>query len=221
MRVRFWVIGLAVLTAVSIATAAVAANEPGSWLLGGQNSSNTRNQPSEATINANNVSNLAPKWVLTTAGDVSATPSVDGSRVYFPDSAGWLYAVDRATGAVVWKTSIAAATGFAGDYARATPAVAGSTLVIGAQSGKFETPTTDPSIAGGYVLGYNKNTGALRWKTRVDTHFSAMITQSAMIHGNDAYVGVAGNEEVYVNKTFNGGQPYHAVRSAEAWSSST
>ena len=46
---------------------------------------------------------LTKKWEFTTGGDVSATPAVDGERVYVPDWAGNLYAVDRATGAVVWQ----------------------------------------------------------------------------------------------------------------------
>ena len=61
------------------------------------------------------------KWELTTGGDVSATPAVDGDAVYVPDWAGNLYAVDRATGRA-WQTSIAR-HGVPFDKARATPAV--------------------------------------------------------------------------------------------------
>jgi len=46
----------------------------------------------------NSVGGLTQKWAFTTGGDVSATPAVDEQRVYFPDWAGNLYAVDRKTG---------------------------------------------------------------------------------------------------------------------------
>ena len=52
------------------------------------------------------VGGLQVKWQVTTAGDVSATPAVDGDTVYAPDWAGNLYAVDRKTGAVKWTASI-------------------------------------------------------------------------------------------------------------------
>ena len=76
---------------------------------------------------------LTKKWELTTGGDVSATPAVDGQRVYVPDWAGNLYAVDRATGAVVWQKKVADLTGVPGDLARATPAFTDTALVLGNQ----------------------------------------------------------------------------------------
>lgn len=207
-RMRLTVAVIAAVALTTGATAALAANPRENWRMGGQNTANTRNSSNEHEIKVSNVGSLRVKWNVTTAGDVSATPAVDDDRVYFPDSAGNLYAVNRDTGAVLWTSSISGATGIAGDYARATPAIAGKTLVIGTQSGKFETPSTPAALAGGYVLGFDIATGALKWKTKVDNHFSAIVTQSAVIQGSNAYVGVAGNEEAYVNKTFNGGQPY-------------
>jgi len=41
-------------------------------------------QPAEHSITPANVKELKPKWVFTTDGDVSATPTVDGDAVYFP-----------------------------------------------------------------------------------------------------------------------------------------
>jgi polyvinyl alcohol dehydrogenase (cytochrome) len=213
-----------------LASAAIAAPPSGgspnaTWPTGGQNLGNTRSQPLETAIGTGNVATLAPKSgfgtggaFVTGGGDVSATPAVDEKRLYFPASNGKLFAVDRATGATVWETSIADATGIktsngatGNDYARATPAIAGQTLIIGTQSGKFQTPdfaTDHPDLAGGYVLAFDKATGALLWKTKVDTHFAAFVTQSAQVYGNTAFVGLASNEEAFANQDLSGGIPY-------------
>jgi len=116
--------------------------------------------------------------------------------------------VDRSTGVQRWRARISAATTITGDYARATPALSGSTLIIGTQSGKFETEQTPAAVKGAYLLGYDKATGALRWKTKVDAHFAAFVTQSAQVYKGTAYVGVASNEEAYANQLFSGGVVY-------------
>ena len=202
----------------TVTSAAFPAAQGALWRTGGQNLDNSRYQAAESQIGTGNVSTLAAKFAVTTGGDVSATPAVDGQAIYFPDSAGHLYAVDRSTGAPLWTASLSAMTGInpgngatRNDYARATPAIAGNVLIIGTQAGKFETPdwaAAHPDLAGSYVLGINKNTGALLWKTKVDTHFSGIVTQSAQIMGNTAYVGIASNEEAFANQDLSGGIPY-------------
>src|SRR4051812_16038788 len=92
--------------AVCLLALPVGAASAADWLSGGQNLQNSRSQDGETTIGAGNVESLAPKWQFTTGGDVSATPAVDPTTVYFPDSAGNLYAVNRATGAQRWRSSI-------------------------------------------------------------------------------------------------------------------
>src|SRR5215471_13349041 len=102
-----------------VASATVRADSDNSgalWSSAGQNPNNTRFHSNEHTISVDNVSRLAVKWMFTTHGDVSATPSVDGAHVYFPDKGGYLYALDRNTGAVVWQTKIELATAVGGDY---------------------------------------------------------------------------------------------------------
>lgn len=196
-------VALAVLCLAPSAAAAGA-----SWTTFGQNPQNSRHQASESVIGAANAGSLAERWRYVTAGDVSATPALDDTTVYFPDSAGNIFAVDRRTGSLIWKTSVSAITGFANDYARATPALAGSMLVIGTQSGKFQLPGTDGPASGAWVLGLDKRTGALRWKTQIERHFSAIVTQSAQVNGSTAYVGTASNEEAFANRDLSGGVPY-------------
>ena len=131
------------------------------------------------------------KWEFTTGGDVSATPAVDGDTVYFPDWAGNLYAVDKATGAERWHTTISSATGITADKARATPAITDTAVIIGTQGSIF----VPGGGSGGNVLAFDKKTGALLWRTRVDEQFSAIITQSATVFDGRVFVGVASLEE--------------------------
>jgi hypothetical protein len=112
------------------------------WPSAGQNLNNTRFQGAEHGIGVENASTLAVKWQFTTMGDVSATPAVDDDKVYFPDWGGYLYAVNRKTGAQVWQTKIEWQTGVAGDKARATPAVAGNKVIVGAAASCSPTTRT-------------------------------------------------------------------------------
>jgi polyvinyl alcohol dehydrogenase (cytochrome) len=170
-------------------SAASAADIGGSqWQFAGQDLKNTRSQAGETKIGVGNVGRLMPKWAFTADHDVSATPAVDGSKVYFPDWAGNLYALDRTTGRQIWKVSIPAATGIAGDKARATPAL---------DDGKVFVGTQGPFGGGGQMLAFDKNTGALLWKTQVDSHPAAIITQSAVVFDGRVYVGVASQEEAF------------------------
>jgi len=156
------------------------------WTSAGHDNQNTRHQSNETKISVETVAGLTPKWVLTTGGDVSATPAVDGKNVYFPDWAGNLYAVDRETGALVWQVSIPAVTGLPGDKARATPVVTDGKIIVGNQG---------PFGYGGKMMAFDKNTGALIWATQLDPHPATIVTQSATVHAGRVYVGVASQEE--------------------------
>jgi polyvinyl alcohol dehydrogenase (cytochrome) len=140
-----------VVTGALLGGAGSAAASGSQWNSAGGNLQNTRWQAGETTLSASNVAALEKKWEFTTGGDVSATPAIDGDTVYFPDRAGSLYAVDKVTGQQRWRSSIAAASGVPGDYARATPALAGNKLIIGTQG---------PFGGGGKVLAFDKDTGA-------------------------------------------------------------
>src|SRR5258706_2816713 len=78
----------------------------GQWRTAGQNLDNTWSQPAEHSISPTNVQNLKTKWVFTTGGDVSATPTVDGDAVYFPEWAGNLFAVEKNSGRLICGAKI-------------------------------------------------------------------------------------------------------------------
>ena len=188
---------VAVAIGVLVLQVAAAPVQPG-WTMAGQNVINWRYQPFEDTISRDNVGKLAPKWVFTTAGDVSATPSVSDGAVYVPDWAGYLYKLNAATGAVIWQVNLSTLTGIPGEISRSTPTLAGSTLLVGTQRGAL-------------MLAFNKDTGALLWRTQMDAHPFAVITQSPSVLNGVAYVGVSSIEEAiagvvpgYVCCTFRG-----------------
>src|ERR1700744_1574375 len=93
------------------------------WTMIGRDVANTRSAAS--TIGVANVSRLKPKWVATTAGDVSATPAVAGGAIYFGDFGGTLWKLDAKTGAAIWSHSVADYTGIACDFARTSPSLWG------------------------------------------------------------------------------------------------
>lgn len=69
------------------------------WEHWGGDLNNRRWGSSETTISPDNAGSLTAKWTYDTAGDVSATPTVVGGRLYVPDWNGLLHCVDAATGA--------------------------------------------------------------------------------------------------------------------------
>lgn len=163
------------------------------WPSAGQNLGNTRHQSAENRIGVDTVSGLREQWVFRTGGDVSATPAVDGSKVYVPDWSGNLYAIDRRSGDKVWSVTIAQVTGVPGDKARATPAIVGNQIIVGTQGNVLAPPPFGGP--GGKLIAFDKHTGAVRWMTTLDSHPAAIVTQSATVHDGRVYVGVASMEE--------------------------
>lgn len=180
----------AALLGALVMVGAAAAAQGSEWSNAGGDRQNTRNQASEHTLSVGNVGGLTVKWSLTTASDVSATPAVDSDTVYVPDWAGLLYAVDKATGAVKWQTSIPGATGVFLDKARVTPTVTEDKVIVGTQGGILFG-----GGPGARMLAFNKFTGQLLWSTQVDSHPAAIITQSATVFANRLFVGVSSQEE--------------------------
>ena len=188
-----------VMVSILLLTTVVFADGGGLWLSGGQGRHNNRYQDTESKINTENVSNLAPLWAITTGDgpggardDVSATPSVDGEYVYFPDWSGNLFKADRRTGEVIWKRQISEYTGIPGDFARTTPAIYGDLLIFGTQSGQI---FTGPQAA--RVVAVDKMSGNAVWTTQADDYFGSIITQSAVVFDGRVYVGVSSLEEFW------------------------
>jgi polyvinyl alcohol dehydrogenase (cytochrome) len=187
--------GIAVAAAL-VATAGAAGAQT-SWPSAGLNLKNSRYQEAERVISARTVGGLVQKWEVATIGDVTANPAVDGEFVYFPDSAGYLYKVRRSDGSIVFQRRVSDYTGIEGDFARATPAIAGNLLILGNQSGKFlGAPLGQPDPQPARVFALDKTTFDPAWVTQVDGTAFSFVTTSAIVAGSTAIVGVASNEEL-------------------------
>src|SRR6516164_10042043 len=144
----------------------------------GNDSKDTRNQPLERTIGVDNVSQLAVKWIASTAGDVSATPAVVDGAVYFGDFGGMEWKLSAATGEVIWSHKISDYTGIAGDISRTSPTLAGDTLVIG-------------DLSAPNIMGIDAKSGDLRWITKLDPDPHAIITGSPVLANDTIFVGTS------------------------------
>lgn len=176
------------ITLLMLTTTVWAVGGGGLWLNAGHDRNNTRFQKTESKIGPENVADLTARWVVTTGGDVSATPAVDGEAVYFPDWAGNLFKLDRATGATIWQKSFSDYTGIPGNFARATPAVYEGRLYIGDQGGRLGASTR--------MMAIDATTGNLIWSTNLTADPFAMVTQSATVFDGIVYVGIASFEEI-------------------------
>src|SRR3984957_12019511 len=161
----------------------------GQWRIAGQNLNNTWSQPAEHSINPTNVKELKAKWVFTTGGDVSATPTVDGDAVYFPDWGGSLFAVKKDSGRLIWSHKISDYDGVDGAISRVSPAVEGNQVIIG------DILSGNKVHNGANVMAVDRESGTLRWMTHVDDHPAAIITGSPVVFDGVVYIGVSSSEE--------------------------
>jgi len=159
------------------------------WQVAGQNLDNSRSQPGEHSIGPANVKDLKPKWVFTTGSDVSATPTVDGDTVYFPDWAGSLFAVEKGSGHLLWSHKISEYDGVEGAVSRVSPAVDKNHVILG------DILNSKLVHKGANVVSVDRETGTLQWITQVETHPAAIITGSPVVFDGIVYVGVSSNEE--------------------------
>jgi polyvinyl alcohol dehydrogenase (cytochrome) len=187
------------LISVLLLVSALSAQSPsgqaqsGQWRTAGQNLNNTRSQPAEHLISSTNVKDLNPKWVFTTGGDVSATPTVDGDAVYFPDWGGNLFAVKKDTGSLIWSHKISDYDGVNGSISRVSPAVDHDQLIIG--DILSEILINSQVHNGANVISVDRETGTLRWITQVESHPASIITGSPVVFDGVIYVGVSSIEE--------------------------
>jgi polyvinyl alcohol dehydrogenase (cytochrome) len=202
LRVALGVLGILAALGVPAGVSYAACNTvvplgcEGQWRVAGQNLANTRYQATEQKISPTNVSGLQIQWVFTTDNDVSATPTVFGSDLYVPDWAGNLFSIDQRTGRANWSRKISDYSGVPGSMSRNSPAVEGNALIIGTwPPGGQARSGTWPNGEGAQVIAVNRQTGALLWKTTVDSFISSQITGSPIVFRNVVYVGVSSGEE--------------------------
>ena len=168
------------------ATVPAVAGAAASWPLAGHDMANSRSQPLETQITTANVGTLAPRWIFSTHGDVSATPTVAGGAVYFPDFGGYLNAVSAKTGKLIWQHPISSYNGVSGSHSRVSPAVYSGEIIVGDNGSKG---------GGAHIFAVSRKSGALLWITQVDSHPAAIITGNPVVVGERVIVGVSSSEE--------------------------
>jgi polyvinyl alcohol dehydrogenase (cytochrome) len=147
--------------------------DDGQWTEFNHDLSGTRNNRLENTLSKSNVSGLKIKWQIPAAGPVNGTPAVADGKVYVGDGSGLLYAITTA-GSIIWKTQLQGPV-------TASVTVVGPLLTVGDLSGN--------------IYGVRRDTGAVVWTTKPDSHPLATIFGSAVRLGTFVAYGISSNEE--------------------------
>jgi polyvinyl alcohol dehydrogenase (cytochrome) len=208
------VLPLAAAISVLLLVSALTAQGQAEWPMAGRNLSNSRSQPTEHLITRANVHTLGAKWVFSSSKDVSATPTVYKEGVYFPDAGGNLYAVNKETGNLIWSHQISDYDGVKGSLTRVSPAVdidnnqliiGDNVINIGGGAIRVNPAVSTPSdlkTGGASVIAVDRDTGMLRWVTKVEKHPAAIITGSPVVFDGVVYIGVSSGEETLAASKF-------------------
>jgi polyvinyl alcohol dehydrogenase (cytochrome) len=210
-RVSLVVVSIAAALAAGLPTRADGPDHHKDWPMIGHDIANTRHQPDERHIGRGNAARLTPKWVLTTGGDVSATPAVieeshrghRGRRtvLFFPDwgrpatptvpaEGGRLWKVDAETGDVIWSRFISDYNDIPNSISRTSPAYARGMIFIGDLNGN--------------MMGIDAATGELRWLTELDPNPNTIVTTSPVVFGNRLYIATSSSGGGVARQIFRG-----------------
>ncbi len=131
----------------------------GQWPMYGHDVANTRSQPEASGLGPSQTGTLAPSWTFSTSstGDgtgFNSTPVVDDGCVYVASFGGTAYALDAATGHVVWQRKLEAPNPGSGGVDVGAAAVYGKEVIYLVD--EFAAP---------YAIALNKSTGAIVWKS--------------------------------------------------------
>jgi polyvinyl alcohol dehydrogenase (cytochrome) len=155
----------------------------GDWPWIGGNISNTRHAPDEKLIGPDNAAKLAPVWSTAVRGVQQETPVADATTLYVANGQGGLFWISRADGKIIREVNVATAIGVPGVSARGL-GLSDTAVIFGTRSAP-------------YVAAFDKATGALLWKAKVDDHALASVTQPPLVYKGRVYVGTSGlGEEV-------------------------
>jgi polyvinyl alcohol dehydrogenase (cytochrome) len=193
---------------LSLACSSSSLAAQGHWPFWGHDISNSKFPAGETLISSDSVKNLKTEWVFEARSSVYVFPTIQDQWLYFTDyplfsvssvinpkqDGGWLYALDRHTGKKLWEQSIYHYSGSkANIVSRSSPAIFEDMLIIG-DAVNARTAAQAFHDAKASVYGIDRFTGKLLWKTVVEEHPAAQITQSPVVHDGVVYVGVSSIE---------------------------
>ncbi|HUS15792.1 MAG TPA: S-layer homology domain-containing protein, partial [Chloroflexia bacterium] len=160
----------------------------GDWPMYGHDISRTNYNPDETTINAGNVAQLVSRWQVNVGLGSSATsgaPSVLNGVVYVPSSAASpasnFFALDAVSGAQAWAKNIGWRNSCFNVGIGSTPAISGTTVVVGA-----DNAASNPAYH-----GINTIDGTVVWTNTMSVGPSGFPWESPVIFGDRAYLGIA------------------------------
>ena len=142
-------------------------------------------------INTNNVKSLAPAWIFQTgdyADNLQATPIVAGGTMYISTPRGQVFALDAATGRLIWqyKYPVPARPGRPGSQAAF---VQNRGVAVG--DGKVFLGTTDSVL-----VAIDQKTGREAWRVSVDDskQCGCNITAAPLVVKDKVIVGESGGD---------------------------
>lgn len=183
--------GIAAPTAPARAAAGTQADWP-AYLFGPEHSSLN---PQAAAINPGNAASISPVWHWTPPPPTNgrppnvliASPTVAGGRVYIGAYTGVFYALDEATGSIVWKRFLGYAPTDGTCAARGTSGTA--TVAPDPVSG---AATVYVDSGNGYLYALDASTGSVRWRSLVAPVAQGYYNWSSpTVSGDVVYLGVA------------------------------
>lgn len=139
----------------------------------------------ETTIAPGNAGQLGRSWALKTGGPIAASATVVAGTAYVGSWDGFEYAVDAATGAVKWKTSLGTTTGGGACFPKAAgissaPTVLNGVVYLGGGDSNW------------YAL--DANTGAVLWTVPTGDNSAAgghYNWSSPLLYNGFAYIGIS------------------------------
>jgi outer membrane protein assembly factor BamB len=163
----------------------------GEWRWYGHDYSNSRSQPEETVIGADNVRDLAPDWVFATSdavvdgGGFSNTPVVADGCVYLASNTGWVFSLNADTGELLWSTQLAGeGQTLLGGVIVGSPTVVNGLVFLG---------VSQPGAP--YVAALDQATGEVLWTTVVETgQPNSLINAGPLYTDGMILQGFAGNE---------------------------
>jgi polyvinyl alcohol dehydrogenase (cytochrome) len=172
------------------------------WNGWGPGIDNTHFQPADqARITAEQVPRLHLKWAFgfPDATSAWAQPTVAGGRLYVGSQNGTVYALDAASGCVVWtfaanggvRASISIGPRLRSREARASVGVAGARAASGQGAG-YVAYFSDQK---GFVYALDAATGKQLWMRKVDDHPLVRLTGSPALYDDRLYVPTSSYEE--------------------------
>jgi outer membrane protein assembly factor BamB len=172
----------AVTSTVRPAAAAAASQDWPTYL---QNAART-DATTDGALTTAGAPNLALDWTYQTGGPIATSASVVGATAYVGSWDGYEYAINTATGALIWKTY----TGITADPG-CNPSTIGITSAAAVVNGVVYVGGGGP-----YFYALNASTGAILWQTYTGDNSQAGAHynwSSPLIVNGYAYIGIASN----------------------------